>query len=171
VNGITTSASAGALLKKGPSPLGARRVERNWLKLTTRHHVANRDRVPPALNNVAKHDCCRLHTTKARRQQWLRRFNYRAERDLAADKEPRTFMKITKIRCHTHRCICHALDEVVRCEFTSVQVNIIAQPGVQRAEFTTGYFAWDIGSPTRQPRSSARCWRCSRCPAPRQARA
>ena len=55
------------------------------------------------------------------------------------------FTKITKIRCHVHRRICHALDEVVRGEFTSVLVNIIAQPGMQRAEFATGDFAWDIG--------------------------
>ena len=55
------------------------------------------------------------------------------------------FTKVTEIGRHTHRRIGHALDEVVRDEFTSVLVNIIAQPGMQRAEFATGDFAWDIG--------------------------
>jgi hypothetical protein len=60
-------------------------------------------------------------------------------------KAPHTFYEDNQDKVSFHRRICHALDEVVRGEFTSVLVNIIAQPGMQRAEFATGDFAWDIG--------------------------
>jgi hypothetical protein len=52
--------------------------------------------------------------------------------------------------------VCRAPDEVVRREFTSVLVNIISQPGMQRAEFTTGDFAWDIGMRLQRARIKLR---------------
>jgi hypothetical protein len=54
-------------------------------------------------------------------------------------------VKIVKIRFHTDRRACCALDESVRNDLAAVLIKIVAQPTVQRPEFTAGDFARDVG--------------------------
>jgi hypothetical protein len=55
------------------------------------------------------------------------------------------FAKIVKIRPHIHRRTGCTLDEIVRHELAAVPVKVVAQPGVQRAEFAAGDFTRDFG--------------------------
>ena len=54
-------------------------------------------------------------------------------------------MKIIEVWPHTHGSIGCALDEIVGNELAAVPVKIVAQPGMQGAEFAAGDFVRDVG--------------------------
>ena len=54
-------------------------------------------------------------------------------------------VKIVEIRPHIHGLISCAPDEIVGHELAAVPVKIVAQPGMQRAEFAAGNFVRDVG--------------------------